>query len=171
MSKILVHREGSQYGPYEEEEVRQFIYAGNFRDSDLAWREGLASWVPLAVLLAPAPPAAAGPAPSSSTALPASYPVYTRPYAETSPLAIASLVLGLLSLLGCMIVTAIPGVICGHLALSKIRQSRGYVTGEGVATAGLVTNYVALFLTLVALLFFLIIPMVFAIGIPVLDAL
>src|SRR5690606_30704425 len=165
MAKILVHRDGAQFGPYEEEEVRQFIYAGNFRDSDLAWREGMPKWVPLASLLPAAAPAAA------PAALPASYPLYTRPYGETSPLAIASLVLGLVSLLGCMIFTAVPGAICGHLAMSRIRQSRGYVTGEGIATAGLVTCYLAIFITLAIFLFLIIVPMALAIGIPVLDSL
>ena len=165
MAKILVHRDGAQFGPYEEEEVRQFIYAGNFRDSDLAWREGMPAWLPLATLLAPAAPAAA------PAALPGSYPVYTRPYGETSPLAIASLVLGLVSLLGCMIFTAIPGAICGHLAMSRIRQSRGYVTGEGIATAGLVTCYLAVFITLAVVLFVIIVPVVLSIGIPVLGSL
>lgn len=167
MAKILVHRDGAQLGPYEEEEVRQFIYAGRLRDSDLAWREGMTTWVPLANVLSPA--AAANTA--APAAFPVSYPAYGRSYPETSPLAIASLVLGLLSLLGCMFLTAVPGAICGHMALSKIRRSQGYITGEGIAIAGLVTSYCALFITVAAFVLFIIVPMALAIGLPVLDSL
>ena len=42
---------------------------------------------------------------------------------KTSGLAIWSLVLGILSLACFTIFAAIPGVICGHKALSKIKRS------------------------------------------------
>src|SRR5688572_1430731 len=135
MAKILVHRDGTQLGPYDLEEVRHLLYAGRLRDGDLAWQEGTPAWVPLSTLLSgsastpptPAPPPLAAPS-----------PVYGYPVAETSGLAVASLVLGILAWLGCLFVAAVPGVICGHIALSQIRASQGRIRGDGIALAGLI---------------------------------
>jgi len=45
-------------------------------------------------------------------------------------------------MMGCVFFTGIPGVICGHTALSRIRKSGGRLGGEGLAIAGLVTGYI-----------------------------
>lgn len=82
------------------------------------------------------------------------------PQPKNSPLAIWSLVLGILSLTCFSILSAIPGVICGHKALSKIKQSGGTLTGQGLAIAGLVTGYLGI---VWAMIF---IPMMLAIAIP-----
>jgi hypothetical protein len=79
---------------------------------------------------------------------------------KTSALAIWSLVLGILSLMCFSIFAAIPGVICGHKALSKIRQSAGAFTGQGLAIAGLVTGYLGIAWAIIF------IPMMMAIAIP-----
>ncbi len=57
---------------------------------------------------------------------------------RTNPLAITSLVLSLCALL--FTITAIAGVITGHIALSQIRR-RGEA-GRGMALAGLIVGYV-----------------------------
>ena len=82
------------------------------------------------------------------------------PQPKSSALAIWSLVLGILSLTCFSIFSAIPGVICGHKALSKIKQSGGALTGQGLAIAGLVTGYLGI---LWAVIF---VPMMLAIAIP-----
>lgn len=65
---------------------------------------------------------------------------------KTSALAVWSLVLGILSVaLPCFaILTALPGVICGHLGLSRIKKSGGALTGSGLAIAGLATGYIGI---------------------------
>jgi hypothetical protein len=60
---------------------------------------------------------------------------------KTTALAIWSPVLGILSLLCFTIFAGIPGVICGHKALSKIKRSQGAFTGQGLAIADLITGY------------------------------
>lgn len=60
---------------------------------------------------------------------------------KTSALAIWSLVLGILAFLCFSIFSAIPAVICGHKALSRIKSSGGAITGQGLAIGGLVTGY------------------------------
>ena len=78
-----------------------------------------------------------------TTPPPASVP---QPVARTPPIAIWSLVLAILSFTCGWLVTAIPAVICGHIARSKIRKSGGALGGKGVATAGLILGYIALVL-------------------------
>jgi hypothetical protein len=82
------------------------------------------------------------------------------PQPKTSGLAIWSLVLGILSLVCFSIFASIPGVICGHKALSKIKQSGGTLTGQGLAIAGLVTGYIGIAWAIIF------IPMMMAIAIP-----
>jgi hypothetical protein len=73
-------------------------------------------------------------------------PPVPQPVPRTAPTAIWSLVLAILSFTcGCLF-TAIPAVICGHIARSKIRKSGGALSGMGIATAGLILGYIALVL-------------------------
>lgn len=71
----------------------------------------------------------------------------------TTPLAIWSLILGITSLVFCCLPSAIPAIICGHLACSKIKRSSDAITGRGMALAGLIMGYisVALFVGLCVL--------------------
>ncbi len=88
-------------------------------------------------------------------------PIGTNPAPpRTSGLAIWSLVLGILSLVCFSIFAAIPGVICGHMALLRIKRSGDAIVGKGLAIAGLVTGYIGVALAIV------IIPMMLAIAIP-----
>ncbi len=45
--QILINRAGEQYGPYTLEQVNTGLSAGFLEASDLAWHEGLPSWVAL----------------------------------------------------------------------------------------------------------------------------
>jgi hypothetical protein len=69
----------------------------------------------------------------------------------TSGKAIASLVLGLLSLV-CMVFTGIPAIILGCLGLSEINRSRGLLRGSGMAISGIVLGCLGSTLVMVALL-------------------
>ena len=60
---------------------------------------------------------------------------------RTEPLAIWSLVLSILSWFGCFFLSAIPGIIFGHVARSRIRRSNGALQGMNVAIAGLIVGY------------------------------
>jgi|GEM_PF-2637592 len=59
---------------------------------------------------------------------------------RTSKAASTSLLLGILGLLTIGI-TGIPAVVCGHLALRKIKTQGGALAGRGLAIAGLVAGY------------------------------
>ena len=74
--------------------------------------------------------------------------------------ATASLILGILSIILLGLLAAIPAVICGHVAQSKIRRNPERLTGEGKAIAGLVMGYLSIALSI------FVIPMMLAISIP-----
>jgi len=78
---------------------------------------------------------------------PQSPPIHQAP--PNSGLAIASLVTGILSWVLVPILGAIIAVVTGHLAKREIRQSNGRLSGDGMATAGLILGYVNLLLALV----------------------
>lgn len=137
--EFYIARDGQQSGPFSEEEVRRKLTSGEILPTDRGWREGMAEWTPLSAFPNLAAPAAAGSAaliPSNGIA-----PSYYPP-ATTSGMAVASLVMGILSFTFFPILPAILAVIFGHSALSTIRSSQGRITGDGLAIAGLVLGYI-----------------------------
>jgi competence protein ComGC len=86
------------------------------------------------------------------------------PEAKTSALAIWSLVLGIsglvLSVMCLTLFLAIPAVICGHKALSRIKRSAGALAGRGLAIGGLVTGYVGIGVAVLS------VPLLMAIAVP-----
>lgn len=75
--------------------------------------------------------------------------------AKTSPIAITSLILGILSVFTCML-TALPAIICGIISLVKISGSGGQLKGKGLAIAGIATPAAAL--PIIALLMAIMMP-------------
>ncbi|NNC88749.1 MAG: DUF4339 domain-containing protein [Akkermansiaceae bacterium] len=139
-------RGGAQEGPVVEDELAGMLRRGTLPPSTLVWREGMGSWQPASEV--PALWASVGnvvqPAPGQPAAV----------GAPTNPLAITSLVLGIVSfVLTTLILTAIPGAICGHIARRQMRDSPHPQAGSGMVTAGLVLNYLAIALTFAVILF------------------
>jgi len=48
--EVWIGRNGERHGPYQEEQVREWLRSGQLSPDDLGWREGLADWQPLSVL-------------------------------------------------------------------------------------------------------------------------
>ena len=67
-----------------------------------------------------------------------------QPIPRIAPIAIWSLVLAILSFTCGWLFTAIPAVICGHIAWLKIRKSGGTLGGKNIAIAGLILGYIGL---------------------------
>ncbi|HTV83811.1 MAG TPA: RDD family protein [Dyella sp.] len=65
--EVWIGRHGERHGPYQEQQVREWLRSGQLGRDDLGWYDGLADWQPLSVLFAdefskappPYPPAAA----------------------------------------------------------------------------------------------------------------
>ena len=70
---------------------------------------------------------------------------------KTSSAAILSLIFGIFAWLGIFGLGGILAIILGYIARKKIRQSRGLLTGDGLATAGLVLGYINVVLFLIGL--------------------
>src|SRR5256884_1520531 len=73
-------------------------------------------------------------------------PAVAQTVPRTPPVAIWSLILAVLSFTCGWLFTAIPAVICGHIARAKIRKSGGALGGRNIATAGLILGYIAVVL-------------------------
>ncbi len=98
-------------------------------------------------------------------------PGYYEPPPTVSPLAVVSLVLGILSvlfaLLGLCCFLGLPGIplgiaaaVCGHLALRQVRHGRH--TGRGPTLVGLITGYAGAALALVLTVVYVIVIIVSA---------
>lgn len=83
------------------------------------------------------PPSPAAPTPRGAATQP--------PETQTSGLAIASLILGLLSLCS-MGLSGIPGLILGAAAIRAIENGKGRVVGQGMAVAGIILSALGILL-------------------------
>ena len=153
---------GHQKGPLPTEDLKSRIAMGEVSPTDLAWREGMADWMPVgsiaelkleeapprveaSVTAVPAPP----PEPYRAPA-PAPAPAYGAvPVVPSQGMAIGALICGILSLVICCfwpvaIVLAIVAIVLGHISLSKAKSDPQRFGGKGQATGGLVTGYLGL---------------------------
>jgi hypothetical protein len=170
--QIHVARAGKELGTFSQEEVRARLASGEFQPTDHGWAEGLADWTLLSAFpgLASTKPAssplepAAGvpPSPDPEPSIPsqpraavaatAASPATLTGSVRISSEAVSSLILGILSISLLPVVTAIPAIIFGHIARSRIQKARGTLGGSGLAQAGLITGYIGAGLSLIALL-------------------
>ncbi len=145
----IVGADGKEYGPVTLEQIQKWIVEGRVNAQTRVQAAGSAEWKTLAdfpELKAslpgrPVPPGTPIPAPLSSGA----------PAGQTQGLAVTSLILGILSMLGCVFFTAIPAVICGHIARSRALSSPERYGGAGLALGGLITGYIGLAFSLLVL--------------------
>jgi len=137
---------GQHYGPVDENGIRQAIATGAVQPHTLVWREGMPNWLPLSQVPELAAPAAVYP----QGAYGAPYGV---PYIPTNGLAIASMVCGIVSIFLCWLAAAgaIPAVICGHMALARIKESPVPMGGRGMALAGLILGYIWIGLSVIGI--------------------
>ncbi|MDG2126131.1 MAG: DUF4190 domain-containing protein [Verrucomicrobiales bacterium] len=141
--------------------LEALVSSGAVTRDTLIWQDGMADWLPAAQAVPDlfpdgqvtpvtyAPAAAQRGAPANSA-----QQLNTAP-PKTSGLAIAALICGILGLTTCWIFSAIPGAVCGHMALSQIRLANNQIGGRGLAIAGLVTSYISIAGTLLAIILYL----------------
>lgn len=128
----IIGADGKEYGPVSTEQLRQWLKEGRVNSQTKVQPQGAADWQPLSTL----PEFAAELSPPAVTPLPGRSPA-GRP--KTSGMAITSLVLGILGLFSCG-VTALVGLVLGIVALVKIRNSQGRLSGNGLAIAGIIVS-------------------------------
>jgi uncharacterized membrane protein YphA (DoxX/SURF4 family) len=167
-------KNGHQNGPVPTEDMIDRVAMGEISPTDLAWCEGMADWLPVSEIpqLKVLPPVrdepvaastagAAQPAPYQAPApvAQAATPSYAAPGQPPSQgLAIASLVCGILGLIGCCmwfisLPAALAAIVTGHLANSKIKADPQRFTGKGMARTGLITGYLGAICSIIAAFF------------------
>lgn len=121
-------------GPVTLPELQELAGQGAVNPYTMVAQVGSQAWLPI------------------GTVLPGLVPFAPQP---TEPLAIWSLCLSVAGL-SCYGLTAIGGVICGHMALSALKKKPNY-QGKGLAVAGLVIGYLMLlvFVGMIALIVFM----------------
>jgi hypothetical protein len=77
---------------------------------------------------------------------------------QTSTMAIISLVAGICGWTILPFLGSIAAIITGHMAKSEIKKSGGMITGNGMATAGLVMGYLSIALGLCLICVLVLLP-------------
>jgi hypothetical protein len=155
--QIHVARDGKQLGIFSLEEINRQLAAGTINLSDQAWYEGAAGWAALSTVPGVSAASAPSSAPQISPAPVAGGPMTLAPQRKTEPLAIMALVFGGIGIFGfccgLFLMAAVAGVVCGHLALSKIKANPE-LEGHGLALSGLIIGYIAIGGWLIWVVFF-----------------
>ncbi len=148
----LIGADQKEYGPVAADEVRAWIAEGRANGQTLARLEG-GPWKPLSTFpefaatlgAAPQPP----PVPLAQASLTGRAP-------ETNGMAVAGLVMGILSmtigLVCCGLVFNILGIIFSSVALSQLKRSQQ--TGRNLAIVGLVLSLLGLLFEIIKIVAF-----------------
>jgi hypothetical protein len=153
----VIGADQKEYGPVSADEVRAWIGEGRANGQTLARFEG-GAWKPLSTFpefvgslgaaRQPAPPA-----PLTQASLSGRAP-------ETNSMAVAGLVMGILSMsfglfcCGPFLVFNILGIIFSSVALSQIRKSPVQQTGRNLAIVGLVLSVLGIVFQIIIILVF-----------------
>jgi dihydroorotate dehydrogenase len=88
------------------------------------------------------------------------YPPPNQPYypppQQSSSLAIVSLVAGIMTWTICPGLAGIVAIITGHIAKGQIKDSLGRLSGDGLATAGLILGYAQIVISIVGVCLYLV---------------
>jgi hypothetical protein len=148
-------RASQRYGPVALQELKAFLMAGTLQIDDLVWTAGMADWVPAREVPGMFPGSTAtrkidldGEAARGASGTYGGDFGFSGPRA--APMAVASLVLGLLGLFPFWFLGSILAIVFGHVALRQIQQSQGRLTGRGMALAGLIMGYTAVIVIVVS---------------------
>ena len=153
MYKIM-GADGKEYGPISAEVVRQWISEGRANGLTRVLPEGAAEWKTLGELTEFGGALGTMAAPAT----PAPFSAVAPPARKTNPLALAGLILGILSVtvgLCCCsgFPFSLPGLICSGIALSQLRGNPQQ-EGRGMAIAGLVLSIAGLLLGILFVVFY-----------------
>jgi hypothetical protein len=153
MYKIL-GADQKEYGPVSADQVRQWIADRRVTGRTQVKTEGSTEWKSLSEFHEfDAALAARGVAPAPTP------PAFLSNQPLNSRLAKTSLVLGILSIIGCSVFTGIPAIITGSIAHSRSRKSPQEFGGKGMAMAGLVMGCLsALLIPVIAILAGMLLP-------------
>jgi len=151
----LIGADQKEYGPVSADEVRAWIAEGRANGQTLARFEG-GPWKPLSTFPEFVGSLGAAPQPAPPVAL--AQASLTRRAPETNSMAVAGLVMGILSMTiglfccGPVVVFNILGIIFSSVALSQIKRSQQ--TGRNLAIVGLVLSLLGLVFEIIKIVVF-----------------
>lgn len=150
---------GQQHGPAAEFEI-QSAASANPGSEILVWQEGMDNWIPFGQAQQPQQATTFS---QPSSALYSPYNTPTSPGYQlgapkkTNGLAIASMIIGIISILGAFffILPPILSIVFGHIALGQIKRDQNQ-DGGGMAIAGLILGYLCLIIgiIMISIMFF-----------------
>jgi hypothetical protein len=138
----IIGADGKEYGPVSADQLRHWIAEGRADANTRIAVEGSSDWKPLAMY------------PEFSHLL-ASMPrgPVMAPVQKSNSMAVASMVLGILSLMFCFCCYGIPfnvlGIVFSLIALTQIRNEPERYTGKNLAVAGLVLSLLSIVLSII----------------------
>lgn len=155
---IFVHSRGQRLGPLPLDEINRQLQAAQIFPDDLAWHEGLPTWIPLRSIQGVIVPGGLSQLPGAAIPSPGVMPPVippSMPVAKpTDPLAICSLVFGILGMVCCgSLILSIAAAVCGHISVSRTGKNPE-LEGRGLAIAGVILGYVGLVIGVAYLIFF-----------------
>jgi len=133
-----------KYGPVSTEELRRWVAEGRLRPADYVWCEGMVDWAPYNTI-------------AELNYAAAQQAQVQAPITQTNGLAVAGMVLGIISVaIFCLWPISLICAIVG-LCLSVAGKSRAEAakTGNGMAVAGIALSCIALALVVVMFLVWL----------------
>lgn len=162
---------GQRYGPLSEEELKSWIAQGRVKPTDFVWSEGMSGWVAPSIAMRQAPPDVVNPAapPTVVSSTPRQYRFMGLPPLGNVPGAVSSMVCGIigtvLALPCCGMLSFIPclvGLPLGIVAIVQAKKAKVLLaaypdmySGRGVATAGYILGIVALAMSCLCLIAYL----------------
>ncbi|HVV00627.1 MAG TPA: DUF4190 domain-containing protein [Verrucomicrobiae bacterium] len=145
----IIGADGKEYGPASAEQMREWQAQGRVNADTAVLLEGDNSWKRFRDF-AELNPAPAAPAPSPFPAAAVAAP-------PTDPLAVAGLVLGILSVIFSCCCYGLPfniaGIVCSAVALSRINRYPELWGGRSLAVAGLILSILSIILAIVLFTF------------------
>ena len=151
---IIIGADGREYGPVTSDQLREWITEGRANAQSKVRSEGSSEWKLLSELTEFAPLFSTQPA-STLANTPPPFSVTTPP--KTNQMAIAGMVLGILSVTASCCCYGLPfnvlGIICSLMALSQISKDPIPQQGKGLAIAGLVLSGVSILIAISLLIF------------------
>jgi type II secretory pathway pseudopilin PulG len=130
MADIYLTIDGNPNGPYQPEQLRQMLAAGQVSGTTFAWYEGQADWLPLSEVIAKfSPPATLSPPPPPARVLPPPPPKKSN----------TSLIVGL-ALVGAFFLLFIPclaGIALGPITagIKKAKQAASMQSARAISLA------------------------------------
>ena len=148
----------------EESQLPELVASQAIKPTTLVWNESMTEWQPCSEVRPdlfggdPLPPSLSSAQPGNIVAAPQPEPGLVANQSKTDSAAVCALIFGIIGIplaFGCLpILFSIPGIICGHIALTRVKAGNSTPINRGLGLGGLITGYIGLAIGLIWVSFF-----------------